>query len=56
MRSKRGTEDEHLSAAWELQPGDLIYTGTPEGVAAVVTGDTMLGAVSGLEPLTVVVK
>ena len=23
---------EHLSAAWELQPGDLIYTGTPEGV------------------------
>ena len=47
---------EHLSAAWELQPGDLIYTGTPEGVAAVVTGDTMLGAVTGLEPLTVVVK
>ena len=47
---------EHLSAAWELQPGDLIYTGTPEGVAAVVAGDTMLGAVSGLEPLTVVVK
>ena len=33
---------EHLSAAWELQPGDLIYTGTPEGVAAVVPGDTML--------------
>jgi 2-keto-4-pentenoate hydratase/2-oxohepta-3-ene-1,7-dioic acid hydratase in catechol pathway len=31
---------EHLSAAWELQPGDLIYTGTPEGVAAVVRGDT----------------
>jgi hypothetical protein len=27
---------EHLSAAWELQPGDLIYTGTPEGVGAVV--------------------
>ena len=26
---------EHLSAAWELQPGDLIFTGTPEGVAAV---------------------
>jgi fumarylpyruvate hydrolase len=24
---------EHLSKAWELQPGDLIYTGTPEGVA-----------------------
>ena len=44
---------EHLSAAWELQPGDLIYTGTPEGVAAVVTGDTMVGSVAGLGTLTV---
>jgi fumarylpyruvate hydrolase len=44
---------EHLSAAWELQPGDLIYTGTPEGVAAVVAGDTMLGEVTGLESLRV---
>ena len=42
---------EHLSAAWELQPGDLIYTGTPEGVASVVAGDTLVGAVSGLETL-----
>ena len=44
---------EHLSAAWELQPGDLIYTGTPEGVAAVVAGDTMVGAVAGLGELRV---
>ena len=44
---------EHLSAAWELQPGDLIYTGTPEGVNAVVSGDTMVGGVAGLETLTV---
>ena len=44
---------EHLSAAWELQPGDLIYTGTPEGVAAVVAGDTLVGAVTGLETLRV---
>ena len=44
---------EHLSAAWELQPGDLIYTGTPEGVAAVVSGDTMLGGVAGLGTLTI---
>jgi fumarylpyruvate hydrolase len=42
---------EHLSAAWELQPGDLIYTGTPEGVAAVVKGDTLVGGVTGLETL-----
>ena len=44
---------EHLSAAWELQPGDLIYTGTPEGVGAVVSGDTMLGGVAGLGTLSV---
>ncbi len=44
---------EHLSAAWELQPGDLIYTGTPEGVAAVVAGDTLVCGVAGLETLTV---
>lgn len=46
---------EHLSAAWELQPGDLIYTGTPEGVAAVVAGDTMSGGVAGLESIKVLV-
>ncbi len=44
---------EHLSAAWELQPGDLIYTGTPEGVAAVVSGDTLVGHVAGLGELKV---
>ena len=44
---------EHLSAAWELQPGDLIYTGTPEGVAAVVSGDTMTGGVDGLTGISV---
>jgi fumarylpyruvate hydrolase len=47
---------EHLSAAWELQPGDLIYTGTPEGVAAVVAGDTLHGTVSGLTPITLQVR
>jgi len=44
---------EHLSAAWELQAGDLIYTGTPEGVAAVVAGDLMVGSVAGLGELHV---
>lgn len=42
---------EALSAAWTLQPGDLIYTGTPEGVGAVVRGDTLQGGVDGLTPL-----
>ena len=44
---------EHLSTAWELRPGDLVYTGTPEGVAAVVAGDRMEGGVSGLTPISV---
>jgi fumarylpyruvate hydrolase len=48
-----GETIEHISAAWELQPGDLIYSGTPEGVAAVVAGDTMYGFVTGLTPITV---
>ena len=47
---------EHLSAAWELQAGDLIYTGTPEGVAAVVAGDMLVGEVGGLGQLKVAVK
>ena len=51
-----GETIEHLSAAWELQPGDLIYTGTPEGVAAVVAGDSMVGAVAGLGELKVIVR
>jgi fumarylpyruvate hydrolase len=46
-----GETIEHLSIAWELQPGDLIFTGTPEGVGPVVSGDTLTGAVTGLEPV-----
>jgi fumarylpyruvate hydrolase len=47
---------EHLSTAWELQSGDLIYTGTPEGVAAVVSGDSMSAGITGLQPITVTVN
>jgi fumarylpyruvate hydrolase len=37
-----------LSTYYHLQPGDLIYTGTPEGVGAVVTGDKITGRVEGV--------
>ena len=47
---------EQLSAAWTLQPGDLIFTGTPAGVGAVVRGDVMEGAIAGLGTLKVAVK
>jgi fumarylpyruvate hydrolase len=42
-----------LSAFDELQPGDLLMTGTPEGVNAVVAGDVMVGAISGLGEIEV---
>jgi len=38
----------NLSTLFELQPGDLIYTGTPEGVAKVERGQTMRGGIDGL--------
>ena len=44
---------EHLSAAWDLAPGDLIFTGTPEGVAAVGVGDTLSARVDGVGTLQV---
>lgn len=47
---------EHVSAAWELQPGDLVYTGTPEGVAAVSPGDTLVGGVGGLTGISLKVQ
>ncbi|KQV92196.1 fumarylacetoacetate hydrolase family protein [Pelomonas sp. Root1237] len=42
-----------LSEFEELQPGDVLMTGTPEGVNAVVAGDVMLGAISGLGQIEV---
>ena len=44
---------ETLSSAWALQPGDLIFTGTPAGVGAVVAGDLMEGRIAGLGVLRV---
>lgn len=40
-----------LSTYFTLQPGDLIYTGTPAGVAAVRRGDELLGSITGLGEL-----
>lgn len=43
----------YLSKFFQLEPGDVIYTGTPEGVGAVKTGDTMKASVDRLGELTV---
>ncbi|HEY7759211.1 MAG TPA: fumarylacetoacetate hydrolase family protein [Burkholderiales bacterium] len=42
-----------LSEYYRLQPGDLIFTGTPAGVGAVKQGDVLVGAVEGLTELRV---
>ena len=42
-----------LSQQVTLQPGDLIYTGTPEGVGPVVSGDVMVGRIAKLGELTI---
>ena len=41
----------HLSRYYHLGPGDLIYTGTPAGVGAVVAGDRIHGEIDGLAPI-----
>lgn len=45
----------YLSGLVELQPGDLIYTGTPEGVGPVVAGDRLEGAVEGVGAIAVTI-
>ncbi|HUH10819.1 MAG TPA: fumarylacetoacetate hydrolase family protein, partial [Brevundimonas sp.] len=41
---------------WTLQPGDLIFTGTPEGVGPLVPGDRVEASIDGLTPLSFTVK
>ena len=40
------------SRLWRLKPGDLIFTGTPEGVGPIVRGDRVEATIEGLSPLT----
>ncbi len=43
----------HLSRFERLLPGDLVFTGTPAGVSAVVPGDVVEVSIDGLAPLSV---
>jgi fumarylpyruvate hydrolase len=43
----------HLSTLYRLEAGDVIMTGTPAGVAAVVPGDVITAGIEGLPPLSV---
>ncbi len=42
----------HLSRSWALQPGDLVFTGTPSGVGPLAIGDHVQCAIEGLPPLS----
>ena len=46
----------YLSGLFTLAPGDLIYSGTPSGVGAIVKGDVMKGAVEGIGEITISVS
>lgn len=51
--------DEILAKArtlWEIRPGDLIFTGTPEGVGPLQPGDRVEARIGGLEPLVFTVR
>jgi len=43
----------HLSKLWELKAGDLVFTGTPEGVGPVVRDDLLQGRIEGVGSLAV---
>ena len=45
----------YLSGLVTLQAGDLIYMGTPDGVAAVISGDKMEGHIDGVDDLVVTI-
>jgi fumarylpyruvate hydrolase len=45
----------HLSTFYHLHPGDVIYTGTPEGVGPVNTGDVLEGAIEGVGTITLTI-
>jgi len=44
-----------LSLFYHLQPGDLIYTGTPEGVGPVLAGDKITGHVAGVGEISLTI-
>jgi fumarylpyruvate hydrolase len=44
-----------LSTYFELRAGDLVFTGTPEGVGPVQRGDSLVGGIDGLETLRITV-
>jgi 2-keto-4-pentenoate hydratase/2-oxohepta-3-ene-1,7-dioic acid hydratase in catechol pathway len=47
---------EMASAFYTLQPGDLLFTGTPEGVSPIEAGDRIVASIDGIGAMTVVAR
>ena len=45
----------YLSNYYHLQPGDLLYTGTPAGVGPIAAGDRLVGTIEGLAPVELII-
>jgi len=47
---------ELASSFYTLEPGDIIYTGTPDGVGPIVAGDTIRAAITGIGAMEVRIR
>jgi 2-keto-4-pentenoate hydratase/2-oxohepta-3-ene-1,7-dioic acid hydratase in catechol pathway len=47
---------EMCSSVYELHPGDVLMTGTPEGVSEVKPGDTMMAGCTGIGEMTIAIR
>jgi len=45
-----------LSTGYQLEPGDLIFTGTPEGVGPIVAGDVIHGSIDSLPDIEITIS
>ena len=45
----------NLSTSYKLEPGDLIFTGTPAGVGTINVGDRLEGRMTGVGSVTVTI-
>lgn len=45
-----------LSTLFRLEPGDLVFTGTPAGVGPLVAGDRLLGGIDGIDEIAIRIK
>ena len=46
----------HLSRYYRLEPGDLVYTGTPDGVGPVGPGDRIAGSIAGVGEIALAIR